>query len=97
MKDEAEKYIDTKQGKDKSNQGAAINLFVTACSNITVKEITIEHYRAFLKLLAKGHRPRNRPRNPAWPSWWCRRWATSQPGSWAFTWLRSSSSPSHTC
>lgn len=53
VKDEAEKYIDTKKGKDKSNQRAAINLFVTACGNITVKEITIDHYRAFLKLLAK--------------------------------------------
>ena len=51
VKQEAEKYIDTKKGKDKANQRAAINVFVQACGNITVKEITIEHYRAFLKLL----------------------------------------------
>ena len=53
VKQEAEKYIDTKKGKDKSNQRAAINVFVQACGKITVKEITIDHYRAFLKLLKK--------------------------------------------
>jgi len=53
VKQEAEKYIDSKIGKDKSNQRSAINLFVQACGNILVTEITIDHYREFLKLLKK--------------------------------------------
>ncbi len=53
VKDEADRYIATKKGKDKYNQRAAIDIFVKACGNITVKEITIDHYRAFLKLLAQ--------------------------------------------
>jgi hypothetical protein len=53
VKQEAEAYIETKKGKDKSNQRAAIDLFVQACGNILVTEITIDHYRKFLALLKK--------------------------------------------
>jgi hypothetical protein len=53
VKQEADAYIDTKKGKDKSNQRAAIDLFVQACGNILVTEITIDHYRKFLALLKK--------------------------------------------
>lgn len=55
VKQEAEKYIDTKKGKDKSNQRAAIDIFVKACGNITVQEISIDHYRAYLKLMGQDN------------------------------------------
>jgi len=51
VKKEVESYIATKTGKDKYNQQAALNLFLQACGNITVKEIDIEVYRKFLVLL----------------------------------------------
>jgi hypothetical protein len=53
VKQEADRYIDTKKGKDKSNQRAAIDLFTQACGNILVTEITIDHYRKFFALLKK--------------------------------------------
>lgn len=52
VKQEAEKYLTTKKGKDKHNQRAALDVFLKACGSITVKEITIDHYRKFLELLA---------------------------------------------
>jgi hypothetical protein len=51
VKKEVEAYIAAKTGKDKHNIAAALNLFLKACGNITVREIDIEVYRRFKAFL----------------------------------------------